>query len=199
MAYTKTVWVNNQAPAINADNLNKIEDGIYNSVRYADAQNLTSTQKAQAISNIGAATVDHNHYGRIIEPTSVELYPGTSAGHGGYIDFHYNNDSADYTSRIIESAKGMLQYNGHGIVSTANITAIYNANVTFTNGAGTYNNTAIKSNSVCFAQWRAGAVSTLVDSVLSTTSGNGSVTIIAKGLGTTPSSKLPVNLLIINL
>ena len=29
MAYTKTTWVNNQAPAINADNLNKIEDGIY--------------------------------------------------------------------------------------------------------------------------------------------------------------------------
>ena len=28
MAYTKTVWVNNQAPAINADNLNKIENGI---------------------------------------------------------------------------------------------------------------------------------------------------------------------------
>ena len=29
MAYTKTVWVNNQAPAINADNLNKIEQGIF--------------------------------------------------------------------------------------------------------------------------------------------------------------------------
>ena len=28
MAYTKTVWVDNQAPAINADNLNKIENGI---------------------------------------------------------------------------------------------------------------------------------------------------------------------------
>lgn len=29
MAYTKTQWVNNQAPAIDADNLNKIEQGIY--------------------------------------------------------------------------------------------------------------------------------------------------------------------------
>ena len=28
MAYTKTVWVNNKAPAINATNLNKIEQGI---------------------------------------------------------------------------------------------------------------------------------------------------------------------------
>ena len=55
MAYTKTVWVNNQAPAINAENLNKIEDGIYNSVRYADAQTLTDAQKTQARGNIGAA------------------------------------------------------------------------------------------------------------------------------------------------
>ena len=29
MAYTKTTWRNNQSPAINADNLNKIETGIY--------------------------------------------------------------------------------------------------------------------------------------------------------------------------
>ena len=55
MAYTKTTWVNNQAPAINADNLNKIEDGIYNSVRYADAQTLTDAQRTQARGNIGAA------------------------------------------------------------------------------------------------------------------------------------------------
>lgn len=30
MSYTKTNWVNDQAPAINATNLNKIEDGIFN-------------------------------------------------------------------------------------------------------------------------------------------------------------------------
>ena len=29
MAYSKTVWVNDNAPAINAANLNKIENGIY--------------------------------------------------------------------------------------------------------------------------------------------------------------------------
>ena len=31
MAYNKTSWVNNQAPAINALNLNKMEQGIYDS------------------------------------------------------------------------------------------------------------------------------------------------------------------------
>lgn len=30
MSYTKTNWVNDQAPAINATNLNKIENGIFN-------------------------------------------------------------------------------------------------------------------------------------------------------------------------
>ncbi len=32
----------------------------------------------------------------------------SSAGHGGYIDFHFNGSTADYTSRIIESASGKL-------------------------------------------------------------------------------------------
>ena len=29
MSYSKTVWVNDNAPALNASNLNKIENGIY--------------------------------------------------------------------------------------------------------------------------------------------------------------------------
>jgi hypothetical protein len=29
MAYSKTIWVNNSTPSINATNLNKIEDGIF--------------------------------------------------------------------------------------------------------------------------------------------------------------------------
>ena len=150
----------------------------------------------QIQSDIGAATVDHNHYGRTIQPTSIELSPGASAGHGGYIDFHYNNDTADYTSRIYEPVKGVLKYNDHGILSTANIVALFNVNITFTNGVATYKNSAIKSNSVTFVQWRAGAVSTLADSVLSTTPQNGSMLIIAKaGIDGGP---LPVNILIIN-
>ena len=32
MAYEKTLWKNNEAPKINADNLNKIEEGIANAV-----------------------------------------------------------------------------------------------------------------------------------------------------------------------
>lgn len=153
---------------------------------------------AEILSDIGAAKSGHDHYGRVIQPTSIELFPGISAGHGGYIDFHFNNDAADFTSRIYEPVKGTLKYNGHGIVSTANITAIYSATVTFKNGVATYKHSAIKANSVCFAQWRADAVSTLTDSVLSTTSADGAMTIIAKSLGNNVSATLPINLLIIN-
>ena len=44
MAYTKTNWVNGSAPPISAENLNKIEDGIYNND--ADIATLNS-QMAQ--------------------------------------------------------------------------------------------------------------------------------------------------------
>ena len=39
MAYTKTTWVNGQAPAIDADNLNKIENGIFNNANAIDTIN----------------------------------------------------------------------------------------------------------------------------------------------------------------
>jgi hypothetical protein len=36
-----------------------------------------------------------------------------SAGHGGYIDFHYNGSSADYTSRFIEYSSGTVTLYGN--------------------------------------------------------------------------------------
>lgn len=44
----------------------------------------------------------------------IELYPVSSGG--PYIDFHYNNSTSDYTSRIIEQASGDL------VVTTNNFT-----------------------------------------------------------------------------
>ena len=44
-------------------------------------------------------------------PGSIELFPGPSAGHGGFIDFHYNNSSSDYTARLI-NWNGKLQVDG---------------------------------------------------------------------------------------
>lgn len=52
--------------------------------------------------------------------TGIEL--GRSAsGHGGYLDFHFNASTEDYTSRIIESASGVLQINAGKSVSLGTI------------------------------------------------------------------------------
>jgi hypothetical protein len=37
MAYTKTNWINDSPPALSAENLNKIEEGIYNNSLVIDA------------------------------------------------------------------------------------------------------------------------------------------------------------------
>ena len=53
MSYEKTVWVNGQAPALDAEHLNKIEQGIADAVSVTP-QSLTDGQKTQARNNIGA-------------------------------------------------------------------------------------------------------------------------------------------------
>lgn len=167
-------------------------------VSYDAPQSLTAAQQAQALSNIGGAESSHTHSGQAISPAAIELFPGASAGNGGYIDFHYNNDPADYTSRLIEIPKGVLKYNDHGLLSTAHITAVWNVNVTFTNGIAEYINDAIKANRPCFAQFRAGTVgSTFQDTALAVHNPtNGKLTIVAKN-GATFSTHL--NILILNL
>ncbi len=42
--------------------------------------------------------------------SAIEFMPITGANHGGVIDFHYNGDTSDYTSRIIESSKGTITF-----------------------------------------------------------------------------------------
>lgn len=54
MAYEKTVWVNGQAPALDAYHLNKMEQGIADAVSVTP-QSLTDDQKSQARGNINAA------------------------------------------------------------------------------------------------------------------------------------------------
>lgn len=55
----------------------------------------------------------------ILTPNGVELgelLPST-AGHGGFIDFHFNGSTEDYTTRIIESQSGRLGVYGNFDVS----------------------------------------------------------------------------------
>ena len=61
MAYTKTQWVNNQEPSISAENLNKMEQGIYDA-QFPDegdeGQVLTKTASGQAWGTLSATNVE---------------------------------------------------------------------------------------------------------------------------------------------
>lgn len=198
-----------------------VQDELDNAVKYNTPQTLTSAQQAQALSNIGGAKsshnhddryytesemntklsgksdTNHNHSGQTISPADIELFPGASAGYGGYIDFHYNNNTADYTSRIIEAPSGYVQLNGEGIMTRANIAAAYNVQAQFTNGIFEYSNSFVKVGTICFAQFRGGLVtSSFRDTALSTSSEAGKVRIVAKNGETFNTT---VNVLMINL
>jgi len=59
--------------------------------------------------------------------TNIELKPSSSsAGNGGYIDFHYNGSTSDYTSRIIEESSGTVKLYGN-FVASGGVTALSDA------------------------------------------------------------------------
>lgn len=55
-------------------------------------------------------------------PSQIELITSTESQHGGYIDFHFNGNTADFTSRIIEDSEGVLNLNYGYAVKIGNIT-----------------------------------------------------------------------------
>ena len=74
----------------------------------AKAVQLKTTRKIWGQDFNGTADVK----GTISNASGLEFTNLTSgAGHGGYIDFHYEGDTSDYTSRIIEDASGKLKIN----------------------------------------------------------------------------------------
>lgn len=75
-------------------------------------QTVDGTFWGQSWSNRGTVrgSIDAGGNGGVITGFhSIELNNyGTLSGYGGFIDFHYNGSSSDYTSRIIEDASGRL-------------------------------------------------------------------------------------------
>ncbi len=65
---------------------------------------VLGTINATSISSAGAVEAKAKLYGQCIEFSNI----ASSSGHGGFIDFHFNGSPEDYTSRIIEDAKGRL-------------------------------------------------------------------------------------------
>ena len=79
-----------------------------------------------------------NVKGDITQATSLEFDEiGAQAGHGGYIDFHFNGASGDYTSRIIEDVSGVLKINntiwaqlsGNVSIGTSTISQTYKLDI----------------------------------------------------------------------
>ena len=86
-----------------------------------------ATSASAARTALGAAAASHNHSGETIKPVAIE-FSGTSDS-GGYLDFHFNGSTDDYTSRIIESEDGVLDIigeyvavNGKKVLVSANDT-----------------------------------------------------------------------------
>ena len=102
MSYTKTSWVNGQAPAISADNLNKIENKLYSldsdvsslntSVSNLDTNKLAKaavkTSNTTSNSDTYSCTFSNEHFG------GKELYNNTS---GSKQQITLNETSANFT------------------------------------------------------------------------------------------------------
>ena len=87
--------------------------------------------KADASYSLGTAS---NAFYTLALAHSIEFYPQSGVTNGGYIDFHYGGSTADYTSRIIESASGT-------ITVTGNLTASRVYNAVYNDYAECFNNT----------------------------------------------------------
>lgn len=137
--------------------------------------------------------------GRFTQATftpAIELTPATGASHGGYIDFHFGGSTADYTSRIIESASGTLLLNGNKILTAANVVAVYGVALTFSSGKCVYSNSAITATSVVIVQRRSGTAGSATTGMFATSGGTtGQVTIVTDN---TAATTMNVNILIIN-
>ena len=110
------------------DSSNKIQRATAANVRSiigAGTSNLTigttsTTAAAGNHTHSGYAASGHTHSDYMTATPAQLEFKGTtsSSGHGGYIDFHYNGSTADYTSRIIEGSSGTLTLNGMAVNSS---------------------------------------------------------------------------------
>lgn len=84
-----------------------------NVIYHAGNCNLpTIPWKCSSLTANGSVEAKANLYGQSLEFLNIS----SSANHGGFIDFHFNGSTADYTSRIIEDAAGQLTLRAKEIV-----------------------------------------------------------------------------------
>lgn len=90
----------------------KINKDNFDGVLPIEKGGTNATTSRQALNNLGAMPS---------YPSQIELITPINSSHGGYIDFHFNGSTADFTSRIIEDSKGILNLNYGYSVKIGNI------------------------------------------------------------------------------
>ena len=111
MAYEKTVWVNGQAPALNAEHLNKIEDELE-----ALDQRPIGGGGATYTATIGTTWTEDSNTG--VKTQSVEI-PGVLASQTATVDHVYTGSgtSDDYAA-FVEAENQYLTYITNGYAET---------------------------------------------------------------------------------
>ena len=95
MSYVKTVWVNRIAPALNATNLNHIEQGIYDANLFTSVAVVTDTY--QVLASDGLIVCNKNSAFTVTLPAAVvgKVFSIKNIGAGTITVDGFENDTID--------------------------------------------------------------------------------------------------------
>ena len=104
---------------------NKIKDAAVIESKILNGAVTTNKIKDAAVNNakIASKTITQDK----LNLNCIEFL-NTSSTHGGYIDFHFNKSTADYTSRIMETASGKINITASSGLYVNNVKVLANIN-----------------------------------------------------------------------